>query len=85
MKSPVRRISNLADVGFSFGGGCFYGHARTPLQNNIGKRLLELDGSMGRKLRSKDPEEANFGFFSEEAAGTGVDILFSEYGTVEWP
>jgi len=43
------------------------------------KRLLELDRSMGRKLRSKDPEEANFGFFSEEAAGTGVDISFSDY------
>jgi hypothetical protein len=43
------------------------------------KRLLELDRSMGRKLRSKDPEEANFGFFSEEAPGTGADISFSEY------
>jgi hypothetical protein len=43
------------------------------------KRLLELDRSMGRKLRSKDPEEANFAFFSEEAAGTGVDISFAEY------
>ena len=43
------------------------------------KRLLELDRSLGRKLRSKDPEEANFAFFSEEAPGTGADILFSEY------
>jgi hypothetical protein len=43
------------------------------------KRLLELDRSMGRKFRSKDPEEANFAFFSEEAPGTGVDISFSEY------
>jgi hypothetical protein len=43
------------------------------------KRLLELDRSMGRKLRSNDPEEANFGFFSEEAPGTGADISFSEY------
>jgi hypothetical protein len=43
------------------------------------KRLLELDRSMGRKRRSKDPEEANFAFFSEEAPGTGVDISFSEY------
>jgi hypothetical protein len=34
------------------------------------KRLLELDRSMGRKLRSGDPEEANFGFFSEEAGRT---------------
>ena len=43
------------------------------------KRLLELDRSIGRKLRSKDPEEANFAFFSEEAPGTGADISFSEY------
>jgi hypothetical protein len=43
------------------------------------KRLLELDRSMGRKLGSKNPEEANFAFFSEEAPGTGVDISFSEY------
>jgi hypothetical protein len=43
------------------------------------KRLLELDRSMGRKVRSKDPEEANFAFFSEEAPGTGADIMFSEY------
>jgi hypothetical protein len=38
------------------------------------KRLLELDRSMGRKLRSKDPEEANFAFFSEDAPGT-VEIF----------
>jgi hypothetical protein len=43
------------------------------------KRLLDLDRSMGRKLRSNDPEKVNFGFFSEEAPGTGADILFSEY------
>ena len=43
------------------------------------KRLLELDRSVGRKVRSKDAEEANFGFFSEEAPGTGADISFSEY------
>jgi hypothetical protein len=43
------------------------------------KRLLELDRSMGRKLRSKDAEEANFAFFSGEAPGTGADISFSEY------
>jgi hypothetical protein len=43
------------------------------------KRLLELDRSIGRKVRSKDPEEANFAFFSEKAPGTGAVILFSEY------
>ena len=29
------------------------------------KRLLKLDRSIGRNLRSKDAEEANFAFFSE--------------------
>ena len=43
------------------------------------KRLLDLDRSIGRKIRSKDAEEANFGFFSGEAPGTGADISFSEY------
>ena len=43
------------------------------------KRLLELDRNLGRKLRSPDAEESNFAFFSEEAPGTGADILFSEY------
>jgi hypothetical protein len=52
--------------------------ARSELRTRI-KRLLDLDRSIGRKLRSKNPEEANFGFFSEEAPGTGADILFSKY------
>jgi hypothetical protein len=43
------------------------------------KRLLELDRSIARKLRSKDPEQANFGFFSENAPGTGAVNSFSEY------
>jgi hypothetical protein len=43
------------------------------------KRLLDVDRSIGRKFRSKDAEQANFGFFSEEAPGTGADISFSEY------
>jgi hypothetical protein len=43
------------------------------------KRLLELDRSMGRKLRSKVAEEANFGFFSGQGPGTGADISFSAY------
>jgi hypothetical protein len=41
--------------------------------------LLDLDRSIGRKLHSKDAEEANFGFFSGEAPGTGADVSFSEY------
>jgi hypothetical protein len=43
------------------------------------KRLLDLDRSIGRKPRSKDAKEANFGFFSVEAPGTGADISFTEY------
>jgi hypothetical protein len=43
------------------------------------KRLLNLDRSMGRELRSRNAEESNSGFFSEEAPGTGADISFSEY------
>jgi hypothetical protein len=43
------------------------------------KRLLELDRSIGRNRRSKDAEEANFAFFTDEAPGTGADIFFSEY------
>jgi hypothetical protein len=43
------------------------------------KRLLDLDRSIGRKLHSKDAEEANFAFFSGEAPGTGADVSFSEY------
>ena len=43
------------------------------------KRLFELDRSLGRSLRSKDPEQAHYAFFSDETPGTGADILFSEY------
>jgi hypothetical protein len=43
------------------------------------KRILELDRSRSRKLRSTDAEEANFAFFSDEAPGTGADISFSQY------
>jgi hypothetical protein len=41
--------------------------------------LLELDRDAGRKVRSKDAEEANFAFFSDEAPGSGADVSFSEY------
>src|SRR5262245_4980418 len=43
------------------------------------KRLLDLDRFIGRKIRSKNAEEANFAFFSGEAPGTGADVSFSEY------
>jgi hypothetical protein len=38
------------------------------------KRPLELDRSIGRNLR-KNAEQANFGFFSEKAPGTGAVIF----------
>ena len=38
------------------------------------KRLLDPDRSIGRKPPSNVAEEANFGFFSEEAPGTGADV-----------
>jgi hypothetical protein len=50
----------------------------TDLRTRI-KRLFELDRSLGRSLRSKDQEQANYAFFSDEAPGTGADISFSEY------
>jgi hypothetical protein len=59
----------------------FYPNRQKPpseLRTRI-KRLLELDRSMGCKVRSRNAEEANFAFFSEEAPGTGADISFSEY------
>jgi len=43
------------------------------------KRLLELDRSLGRQVRSKAAEEANFAFFTHEGPGTGADIFFSQY------
>ena len=43
------------------------------------KRLLETDRSLGRNLRSSDPEKANFAFYSEESPGSGVEIWFSGY------
>jgi hypothetical protein len=59
----------------------FYPNRQKPpseLRTHI-KRLLELDRSMGRKVRSRNAEEAKFAFFSEKAPGRGADISFSEY------
>jgi hypothetical protein len=43
------------------------------------KRLLETDRDLGRKGRSRDPECANFAFFSSDAPGRGTEVLFSSY------
>ncbi|WP_108681344.1 hypothetical protein [Methyloceanibacter sp. wino2] len=43
------------------------------------KRLLDTDRQLKRKARSSDPEQANYAFFSSDAPGSGVEILFSAY------
>ena len=43
------------------------------------KRLLDVDRALGRDVRSSDPEEANYAFFSDEAPGKGSEVEFSEY------
>jgi hypothetical protein len=50
------------------------------------KRLLELDRSLGRSLRSNDAESVNYRFFSDEAPKTGAVISFSnmKHCAVSW-
>jgi hypothetical protein len=43
------------------------------------KRLLETDRAFGRSLRAPDPERANYAFYSADAPGSGVEVLFSAY------
>jgi hypothetical protein len=43
------------------------------------KRLLELDRELKRNTRSADPAKANYAFYSADAPGKGVEVLFSEY------
>jgi hypothetical protein len=43
------------------------------------KRLLDTDRNLGRKAQSKNPEENQYAFYSEDAPGKGVEIWFSEY------
>jgi hypothetical protein len=43
------------------------------------KRLMERDRALELSPRSKDPEEANYAFFSAEAPGSGTEIWFSAY------
>ena len=45
------------------------------------KRLLETDRALGRSLRSTDPGRAHYAFYSADAAGSGVEVWFSEYET----
>jgi hypothetical protein len=43
------------------------------------KRLLNTDRALDRSPRSRNPERANYAFFSDEAPGRGVEVLFSPY------
>lgn len=43
------------------------------------KRLLEMDRGLGRKVKSTDPEVANYAFYSSDSPGKGVEIWFSDY------
>ncbi len=57
------------------------GQGRSPslaLHTEI-RRLLDTDRSLGRSGRSKDPERANYAFFSGEAPGRGAEVFFSSY------
>lgn len=43
------------------------------------KRLLDTDRRLERRSGSKNPEVANYAFFSGEAPGSGVEVYFSSY------
>ncbi len=43
------------------------------------KRLLDTDRSFGRSAKSMDPEKATYAFFSQDAAGSGIEVRFQEY------
>ena len=50
----------------------------TDLLNRL-KRLLDSDRSLGRRAKSMDPEKATYAFFSQDAAGSGIEVRFQEY------
>jgi len=43
------------------------------------KRLLDTDRNLGRRANSLDPEKATYAFFSQDAAGSGIEVRFQEY------
>lgn len=43
------------------------------------KRLLEADRALGQKVRSKDPAENTYAFYSRPPPGSGVEVWFSGY------
>jgi hypothetical protein len=43
------------------------------------KRLLDMDRTLGRNVRSANPEAANYAFYHDDSPGRGVEVWFSEY------
>src|SRR5467141_1327240 len=43
------------------------------------KRLLDADRSLGRNVRSSDPRENNYAFYTKAAPGKGAEVEFSRY------
>jgi hypothetical protein len=52
---------------------------RSPELRTTIKRLLQADRARGRNTGDRDPERANYAFYSSEPPGTGSDIGFSDY------
>lgn len=43
------------------------------------KRLMNLDRALGRKPNNSDPAKSQYAFYSDDAPGKGVEVLFSSY------
>jgi hypothetical protein len=43
------------------------------------KRLLDTDRGLGRSARSGDPQWTTYAFYSQDAAGSGIEVQFQEY------
>jgi hypothetical protein len=43
------------------------------------KRLLVTDRRLGRRKSSKNPMGGRYAFYSQDAPGSGVEVMFSEY------
>ena len=70
-----KRNQSLEAASASFGQG----PTPSPALKTNAKRLLDADRAFEYSPRSKDPERANYAFFSGKAPGSGVEVLFSSY------
>lgn len=43
------------------------------------KRLLETDRALERDVRTSDPARRNYAFYSEDASGSGTEVMYSAY------